>query len=692
MRFRNSPLVLVALSCLTMAACTRKGDDTPKIDSENSISISRNSAPVEEAQKLEPGTSLFTYTKPSQPSTSNFKPARLIDPVVIPQGRIIVKQKQEVPARMDTEILFIGRQIDGMPEGAQADGSDYFRHPRTGKLYRKLRVGDEVEKGETIILLDDSQASAEVAKLQASLEAAKSEAAGKEKLVEATKNAWQIEVEARQSKLQILRSKAQYDNAVAEYNTAMSRIQEVSGELKKAERGLEMYHVSAAMSGVVDKVYMQNGEAIKGTEPVIRLQELQVLRVEGYLPQEEAELLNKGMEVTLEPEFRQSPLVNHTAHRQPITAVSRGFNGVEPLFLSASEDRQVNVWNTRQLIKSLPHPVKVRAVDCTPPDAKEHLALTGADDGKIRIFDLTKLKQKPREFKEAHPAPILEVAFAPEGRYCATSDDMRNVIVWNVSTGEKLYHLPAVHRGPVTDLHFTPQGQLITVARDNTIGIWKVGAENARLEGDLIEHRAGELDQLDVSADGNHILFDREKGELHVLSLKDRHTEQVIRNVISSAHFTSFARISPDQHLVLTSSSQDGVLQLWRLPEVEQGHPTELRRLVIPIEGKPTCAEFIPPRKDRTGLVVVGTDTGHVHVWRMPTEEEINFDLKGTITYIDADVESDGRVRVWAEVENTVPGWFKPYAEGRDYFLRPGTAVNIVVRPEESQLDPMAKR
>src|SRR5262249_22169684 len=156
-------------------------------------------------------------------------------------------------------------------------------------------------------------------------------------------------------------------------------------------------------------------------------------------------------------------------HLQAVRAVAVSKDPRKPLIVSAGEDKTVRVWErpVRAQKGMFPHPLAVRAVACTPPAAADNLCLTGADDGVARLWDLDTLASKPiRELgsaSEKNQGRIVAVAFAPDGKTCATADE-REIILWDVTTGKLLYRFAVQHKAPITYIQFTPQSRLVSEA------------------------------------------------------------------------------------------------------------------------------------------------------------------------------------------------------------------------------------
>jgi len=141
--------------------------------------------------------------------------------------------------------------------------------------------------------------------------------------------------------------------------------------------------------------------------------------------------------------------------------------------------------------------------------------------------------------------------------------------------------------------------------------------------------------------------------------------------VVEQAKFTTFAKFSPDDRTILTASAADGILQLWRLPsDKEADRVSELRRFICPNGSMPTCAEFVT--SPQGSFIVVGTQSGYIHIWPLPSQSEMANRWAAKVTFVDNAVGTDGRqLRVWAEFDNN-----------GDMPLRPGTTATLVMQPE----------
>src|SRR5204862_4078046 len=141
----------------------------------------------------------------------------------------------------------------------------------------------------------------------------------------------------------------------------------------------------------------------------------------------------------------------------------------------------------------------VRALACTPPAAEQNLCAAGLADGRIFLWDLDQLAKgetKPLlEIREAHKDAVSALAFSPDGRWFASGGQDNLIVLWEAGKEKAVYPFDAEHgvenphQGTVTALHFTPEGKLVSAARDNTLRVWQLHANGAALEGEPVRGR-----------------------------------------------------------------------------------------------------------------------------------------------------------------------------------------------------------
>ena len=664
-------MTALGLATLAVAACNRN----PTEETPASLTAEETSAPAEvDSKPPVVGKPLYTVSAPpTAPETTPSPNGKILaDPIVIPDCRLSVINKQDVPSQRDGVLLVIGREVK---DGEQVPPDRLVTITTGGKerKFRRWQEGDVVGADEVLALLDDRLARDDEAIKEAKVTASKADQEAAEKTRDEARNRYERRQRLMGSGTSAM-SAEETDAARLTWqryiSEAISKVADVTlseRELDETKTVLDMHVIRSAIPGMIKTIYKKRGEYVKAADPVFQLLDLSQLRLEGLVPLEYVPRLRLGMEVLVEPSRAMGPQQTLVGHLQEITSVAVSNDPKNPQIVSASEDGTVRVWDrsSRRERRILHHPTPVRAVVCTPPGVAANWCLTGGDDGILRLWDLNSASDQPlRVFHDEHRQAVRCLAFSPDGKTCASGGDDLDICLWDTGTGELRYHFPLGHRAAVTSLHFTPQSELVSAGGDNTLRVWQVGDQGAVLK-ETFDRRSGEVTQLGVSVDGKRVLFDQGKA-LRVLSLPEGLTDGVLENPSGGSNFTTLALFSPDARLIVTAGASEGRLQLWRTPtETERG--SELRQLISPGRSPATCAAFAPDGS----FLVSGTRDRQILVWPVPSPEEREKRLRARITLIERVVESSAQqVRVWAELSNP---------DGR---LLPGTTATMVIPGE----------
>lgn len=568
-------------------------------------------------------------------------------PIVLPECRLVVCEKQDVPSQREGVLLFVGTEVEP-GEKAAPDQLVTITIGTEAKTLRRLREGDAVRAGQLLAYLDDRLARDEWAIKQARLIASKADLEAALKSGEEAKNKFDIQQRLWQngraaSEEEVRTAKLNWEKAVYEAIGKQEAVKLADRELNQAETVLRMHQIRAGTPGIIKTIYKRRGEALKALEPVVQIHNLDRLRVEGQLDVEHLARLTLGMAAFVEPSRREGPQHRLVGHFQEVTGVAVARDNAR--LVSGSDDSSVRVWDRsrQQEIRAVMHPAAVRTVACSPAASSFNYCLTGAADGKARVFDLDKPGEPVRELFGRHDGAITCVAFSPDGRVCATGGADCDIRVWDVALGALRYRLASAHAGAVTSVQFTPQARLVSAGRDNTLRIWSLGERGASLLASF-ERRSGAVSQLGVSADGQRLLYD-EPGVLRVLSVPEGRTDGIVRHP-AAANFTKFAGFSPDATLILTAT--DGGLHLWRTPTAGT-RARELRQWRLPENAVATCAAFAADGS----FVVAGTRERQVLLWQVPAATEAEQRFTATVSLLEHAEEAGTRqVRIWAELPN----------------------------------------
>ncbi|MFM8274992.1 MAG: HlyD family efflux transporter periplasmic adaptor subunit [Gemmata sp.] len=625
--------------------------------------------------------------------------------LVIPNCVVQYEERQVVSAETDGTIeLFASEFKPGEYEKLLADPNltdEQKRewivfHPRdpnpaSPTPLKRIREGRPVDAGQVIAFMD------------ARLVLARREGAMKimESAQEAKKNAATAADAARKKYETTLKvyngvfSKEVLDDLIT-YSRFLENLDQANQQIAKSkadhdEAGilLERHKVRSTVGGTIRTLAKNPGEYVKAGEKVMEVEGTSKVRIEGQIGVEHyaavRECMEKNRPLIVEPALPGAPLASHGGHRQPVTGVAvtaaratvPGAAGavtdvLVPLVVSAGADGTALVWEPRlgdtrlkrpAVPYNLPHPVGVRSVAASPTAP---LVVTGADDGKVRIWDVSNRDRDPAkpptpraELEEGHGSAVQAVAVSPSGHFFATAAG-RDVFMWDLAGAKKKYALPAEHKDSVTAVSFTPQNTLVTASRDGTVKVWKLGTAGAAVLYTL-DHRAGVVDVLGVSRDGARLLFDQDKSRIDLVDPATRQTVGQIQNASSAGSFATVAAFGPDEvppgadaatvpYTVATAGGDGdlkGVLQVWQTDRTG-GRGAEVGRLVTPERAPITAAAFSPIRGEP--FVVVGASDGSVHLWRTPAAGPKKHE--GRVVNVDSTDKRSVTVRV--EMRNDV--------------------------------------
>ena len=611
------------------------------------------------------------------------------DPIVIPQCTVAYDERQQVSAEVDGKIDLIASPLrpraDGVYEWTLPDGTVVTHDPKAFDLkslhpsivfnprdqlnnrdkkekwvpYWRLREGDQVYANQVLCVLDDQSVGAKMRGAEKKKEAAAKARDAATEGVELTKEKMKLyedpRLRAAMSRIEILNDQVTLTRFIENLAQALQTIAQAEADHEEAQVVLARHKIGSRVEGIIRSIAKRPGEFVRAGEKIFEIQSTEKVRLEGNLDVQYLDRVRRNMDVAIEPALPSTPVWSRAGHRQEVAGVAVTGQADCPLVVSVGLDGVAQVWDPNLknqkgrvgIPQSLPHPgagVAVRCVAATPPGAPVVRILTGADDGRVRVWDVldsAALKFSPaREFPDAHLAGISAAAVSPDGKFAATAAGSE-VFIWDLAAGKRLYSLPPEHRDTVTSVTFTPQATLVTASKDRTLKEWRLGAEKAAPTR-TIDHRSGVVDVLGVSPDGGRALFDQDKSRIDVLDLTDpreARTVGTLSNVGPSVAFATLAVFGlggdgPDAPYTVATAGGDGDLkgglQVWLMPRAG-GRGAEFARVITPGRAAVTCAAFSPFKNDR--FLVVGTGAGTVHVWTLPKGPTVK--LSGKITNID---------------------------------------------------------
>ncbi len=184
------------------------------------------------------------------------------------------------------------------------------------------------------------------------------------------------------------------------------------------------------------------------------------------------------------------------------------------------------------------------------PDSKTW-AYVDCHDKTIALYDVRTGKEL-RRF-EGHSSRAWTVAFSPDGRTLASTDNNGKLRFWNTATGEQLPRRGSFH---VSNLTFFPDGKRL-------LGWYGVPLRYDIAAGKEIPtpgpRWSGEGPVL-LSPDGTRLAWANEQ---HVLHLWDASTFQPVRPVTAHEREVDAVAFSPDSRVVVSAAGDNDFVRRW---------------------------------------------------------------------------------------------------------------------------------
>lgn len=259
----------------------------------------------------------------------------------------------------------------------------------------------------------------------------------------------------------------------------------------------------------------------------------------------------------------------------------------------------------------------------------------------------------------AHYAPVISLAFSPDGKILASGGYDETINLWTLPTGERLhsynsyYDLRALRA--LSSLAFNPDGKTLLAGGWKEISIFNIEHSIDRERPDdrtSFQVKVAFINSISFSSDGQTVIlggFDNtsprtnfEKGKIAIKSIegwrKARHIET------KSLVFCS--DISPDGQIAL-SGHEDSLIRLW---SVETG---KLIKALKGHEGRISKVAFSP---DGTLIASAGQDD-LINMWNMETGELL-WSIRTDGRYFTAmDFSPDGQMLISASKKKVVNFW-----------------------------------
>jgi serine/threonine protein kinase len=266
--------------------------------------------------------------------------------------------------------------------------------------------------------------------------------------------------------------------------------------------------------------------------------------------------------------------------RQTVAAMIRlRPNDAEAIEVATFIEQRLATTSPREVLRLEGHEGWVR---CVALAADGRRALSGGDDGTIRVWDLAGRREVLR--LAGHSGAVMGLAPAPDGRRLISGGWDGTVRIWDLSTGRELRVIRGDWR-TVKPVACSPDGTAVLAATgDNLVRVWEAegGTEVGRFAG-----HAGLVHCVAVAPDGRLALSG---GDDHSVRLWELKTGTEMKFLSGHTDAVTSVAFAPDGSWAASGSSDHSV-RLWDLAagrELRQltGHGNWVNSVAISAGGR----------------------------------------------------------------------------------------------------------
>ena len=204
----------------------------------------------------------------------------------------------------------------------------------------------------------------------------------------------------------------------------------------------------------------------------------------------------------------------------------------------------------------LRHGGSVQTVKFSP--VNNSLIASASDNSTIKLWNL---QNDTETTLRGHSRKIHSVAFSPDGQRLVSGSDDWTCRLWDVEAGTHiatLEHIIDRNRSPVTEVAFSPDGELLATAGVD-VKLWEVSTQN---EIETLQHNEWVV-ALAFSPNGELLATGDNQGRVKIWSIQER---KVIAQLDGDTVRVDTLVFSPDGR-TLASAGYHGLIKLWAVPD-----------------------------------------------------------------------------------------------------------------------------
>ncbi|MBO0838355.1 MAG: hypothetical protein J2P28_22945, partial [Actinobacteria bacterium] len=269
-----------------------------------------------------------------------------------------------------------------------------------------------------------------------------------------------------------------------------------------------------------------------------------------------------------------------TGHTGPVRSVAVSRDGTQAV--SGSDDGTVRVWDLTtgtQRATLTGHTDWVRAVAISPDGTQ---AVSGSDDGTVRVWDLTTGTQ--RATLTGHQGEVFAVAITSAGDRAVSGGSDRILRIWDLGDGSERTIL-AGHTRPVWSVAIMADDtHAVSASGDGTVRLWDLDAKTERA---TLTGHDGEVFAVAITPDGDRAVSGGGDGTIRQWSMPAGQPDVVLTG---HTGWVRAVRLAYDK-LLAVSGGEDASVRVWDLATGTEratltGHHREVFAVAITPDGR----------------------------------------------------------------------------------------------------------
>jgi len=222
-------------------------------------------------------------------------------------GRPSARPIPSVPVEVAAVIRNASIQDIGRFTGSLLPASQFVVAPKTGGRVDRILVdiGDSVESGELIALLEDAEHAQQVDQARAELEVAKANVAECRSALDVARRQYDRDVALRDKKIaseaELDEAEARFKASEAKHQVALAQVAQNEAALKVAQVRLSYTRVDATWEDdgtrVVGERFVDEGAMLKANDPIVSVLEIDTLKAVIFITERDYPKVHPGQEV-----------------------------------------------------------------------------------------------------------------------------------------------------------------------------------------------------------------------------------------------------------------------------------------------------------------------------------------------------------------------------------------------------------